>query len=288
MMSKQESSQRDSQPLSKPSIPKIYSYQHDVLDRIDRLPADFKVQTLGVIPGSSGEKHPLLVIRRTVDRSVPTILVSAGVHGEEPAGVFALLDFLEGGSGQLDRKKLNLLALPCINPVGFEYGVRFGSGGVDLNRNFKSDTVQPENLLVQRAIAQAGGPFLATLDLHEIDPEWSAEGFVASDNPRDFYLYECCEQKERRIGHHLVAAAEQISPACKWDRIYLDKNSGGVVWYPEGAANPVYALGTTLEGYLQAGYTKHAFTLETPAGLLISVRVRLQRSFLETAIQHLA
>jgi hypothetical protein len=61
-----------------------------------------------------------------------------------------------------------------------------------------------------------------------------------------------------------------------------------VVWYPEGAANPVYALGTTLEGYLQAGYTKHAFTLETPAGLPISVRVRLQRSFLETAIQHLA
>ena len=115
--------------------------------------------------------------------------------------------------------------------------------------------------------------FVCTIDLHETDPNYVGEGFTRKDNPKEFYMWEVCPDKNLRIGDGVVKSVEKVVPVCRWDRIYKDINSNGVIWYPEGCANEVYAQRTTLEGFLADNYTLQAFTLETPCGWHMDQRV---------------
>lgn len=66
----------------------------------------------------------------------PSILISAGFHGEEAAGPWGMLRFLS----QLDPEvfsKINLSVLPLVNPTGFKAGHRFNQFGENPNRGFK-------------------------------------------------------------------------------------------------------------------------------------------------------
>lgn len=67
-----------------------------------------------------------------------TVLLFAGIHGDEPAGVYAAAKLIE----LLDRdrsllpKGIRLLIVPLANPDGYEVKTRQNSKGIDLNRNF--------------------------------------------------------------------------------------------------------------------------------------------------------
>ena len=128
---------------------------------------------------AGGEQH--------LDR--PWVLITAGVHGDEIAGVFAALDFLETRAQYLARW-FQFAVLPCVNPSGFELGTPESAAGANLNRLFGTRSAHPEVVAVESWLAASDRRFLATFDLHEIDPDYRGEGFVASDNPRACYLYE--------------------------------------------------------------------------------------------------
>jgi predicted deacylase len=71
--------------------------------------------------------------------SGPTIVVTAGLHGNEPAGIFAFIDFLEElrtNSPPLKGKVIGLAG----NLAALQKGVRFIDA--DLNRLWRSETVQ--------------------------------------------------------------------------------------------------------------------------------------------------
>jgi hypothetical protein len=64
-----------------------------------------------------GSSWPILCVRSErweVNR--PTILISGGVHGDEPAGVHAALEFLAGGQHEFDDV-LQSVVFPCVNPA---------------------------------------------------------------------------------------------------------------------------------------------------------------------------
>ena len=63
------------------------------------------------------------------------ILITAGVHGEEPGGVEGALRWLEGG--EWAKWRVNWLVLPCINPYGWERNQRRNAQGRDINRQFR-------------------------------------------------------------------------------------------------------------------------------------------------------
>ena len=159
------------------------------------------------------------------NRTVPSqhhIFLAAGVHGEEPAGALAVQQFCK----LLVReylKDFTFHIVPCVNPDGFEHGRRSGSGGRDLNRNFVPHSSEPECRAVMDWISslqpRSRDAYKLSIDLHEIDPNWSAEGFSAEDNPRHFYLYEVCEEHPRRIGKRLVEAGAKFGNPCLWDKI---------------------------------------------------------------------
>jgi hypothetical protein len=266
------------------NLPSSSRFESSVLAPLGRLSNDMSQTEIGRVFDSE-RSFPLMVI--TCDRAgdgYPWVFISAGVHGEEPAGVHAALEFLEKRIWQFSQL-FNFLVLPCVNPTGFERGIREGSLQVDINRNFRPDTVSPENLAVMKYLRDLNRSFLFGIDLHEIDSGWEAEQFQSDDNPREFYLYETCHDKQLRMGRQMVDAASQFGPFCEWSTIYKDLNDRGLVSYPEANGNPIYAQATTLDEFIFNNFTKQSFTTETPIIWSLEQRVKVQLAMLETALQ---
>ncbi len=71
----------------------------------------------------------------------PTVLMQAGIHGDEIAGVHALSEMLEDG---LAPRRGRLLVVPVMNAPAYRARQRAAPGGLDLNRSFPGDASAPE------------------------------------------------------------------------------------------------------------------------------------------------
>jgi hypothetical protein len=71
----------------------------------------------------------------------PTVLMQAGIHGDEVAGVHALSELLEEG---LRPARGRLLVVPVMNAPAYRARQRAAPGGLDLNRQFPGDAAAPE------------------------------------------------------------------------------------------------------------------------------------------------
>ena len=87
----------------------------------------------------------------------PTLIVQAGIHGDEVAGVHAVEELLESG---LRPKKGRLILIPRMNPAACRARTRTAAGGKDLNRCFPGHR---ESSAVEDRLAYA----LFQLVLHE-------------------------------------------------------------------------------------------------------------------------
>lgn len=62
----------------------------------------------------------------------PIVLLSAGIHGDEPASPLAALNFLKSGPA----RDFRWLITPLLNPTGIALGTRESAAGLDLNRDY--------------------------------------------------------------------------------------------------------------------------------------------------------
>jgi len=81
------------------------------------------------------------------ERYGPTVLIQAGIHGDEVAGVHALAELLEGMVLPTAGK---LIVVPVMNPAAYRARERSSPGGLDLNRCFPGDAEAPE---IERRLA---------------------------------------------------------------------------------------------------------------------------------------
>jgi hypothetical protein len=79
----------------------------------------------------------------------PTAIIEAGIHGDEIAGVHALLEMLEEG---VEPARGRLIIIPAMNPPAYRARQRSRPGGLDLNRCFPgdADAEEPEKRLARR------------------------------------------------------------------------------------------------------------------------------------------
>jgi len=103
----------------------------------------------------------------------PAIYLSAGIHGDEPAGPIALLDLMTSG---FFAEGARWLVCPALNPTGLAAGTRDNADGIDLNRDYRQIRT-PEVAAHHQWLARQPLPQLF-LSLHE---DWETRGF---------YLYE--------------------------------------------------------------------------------------------------
>jgi len=99
--------------------------------------------------------------------------IFAGVHGDEPEGVYALVQFIKLLEAKPELAAGYYLSLyPVCNPTGFEDGTRFSRAGKDLNREFWNNSVQPEVCLLQADLLSRS--FQGIIALHTDD---TSDGF---------------------------------------------------------------------------------------------------------------
>lgn len=132
--------------------------------------AGFQANTIASI-----ETWPVIGLRRLA--KVPTsggIYLSAGIHGDEPAGPLALLELLRENALP---HHFNYWICPLLNPSGLARNTRENADGYDLNRDY--DKVRSVEVDKHRKWAQSSIDRLdQSLHLHE---DWESRGF---------YLYE--------------------------------------------------------------------------------------------------
>jgi hypothetical protein len=259
-------------------------FAQEVEAKLAQLKKDRVEQIARVAYGNAS--WPILCVRsKRWEASRPIVLISGGVHGDEPAGVHAALAFIAHAQRQFDDL-LQFVLFPCVNPSGFDADTLETASGANLNRLFGINSAQPEVRAIEAWLRLHGRRFLMTFDLHEVRPDYVGEGFVQKDNPRAAYLYETVTDSSERVGRLMIDALPSSRSVCDWPTIYDDINEAGVISYPEGCRNQIYAKGTTFESFLSRRYTGHSFTLETPVGWSLSDRVNTHLTFLKTALRH--
>lgn len=99
--------------------------------------------------------------------------IFAGIHGDEPEGVHALIQFVRQLEAHPELAAGYYLSLyPICNPTGFEDGTRHSRTGKDLNRAFWRDSDEPEVRLLQADLVSRS--FQGIISLHTDD---TSEGF---------------------------------------------------------------------------------------------------------------
>ncbi len=94
------------------------------------------------------------------------VVVTAGVHGIEPAGPAAVMLLVEQMLATPERfGGIELTAVPLVNPVGYHTRTRGNADRLDLNRSFGSGASVPREVALVRGVL-AEGPYHLGVDLH--------------------------------------------------------------------------------------------------------------------------
>ena len=133
---------------------------------------------------ADGTRHwmPRLVFQRPGETPETKIGIFAGVHGDEPAGVLALCDFVRALDDSAVRGRgYELHVYPLVNPTGYEDRTRHSRSGKDLNREFWCGSLEPEVALLEKVILRE--QYQGYISLHSDD---TSEGFYAFSRGNTF------------------------------------------------------------------------------------------------------
>ncbi len=145
--------------------------------------------------GAGGELLTLHRAPANPEREPVRIYISAGIHGDEPAGPLALRRLLAENPWPPHAE---VWCCPCLNPTGFPAGTRENALGVDLNRDYR----QPRTPEIAAHVAwlRQRPRFDWTFGLHE---DWEAKGF---------YLYELNPGGAPAPSRAMLAAVSAVCP----------------------------------------------------------------------------
>jgi protein MpaA len=235
-----------------------------------------------------GRRYRLVAVTLTIGSVGPTrgrgrthrplrICVGAGIHGDEPAGVQAVLQWLEGLPERGPRlPAAELVIFPCLNPSGYERNRRSNNDGIDLNRQYKNPKAPIEVRAVRNVLDRlSDGPRGRRFDL-------SIEFHEDVDSP-GFYLYELIGHR-RPIGRALITAAARRLPV----------NDAGTIEGAEAEAGIIRRdrrdVRRRLSRWPHALYlfhlgTPHCLTFETPVSAPLARRSDVHAELFTLAIQ---
>lgn len=158
---------RDGSALLSPLDELASSSVHLIANHRARFSTGYEAHTLPryLFVGPKGGDEPL------------RIGLFAGVHGDEPEGIHALIKFLQllDGAPHL-ATGYNLFAYPICNPTGFEDGTRHSRNGKDLNREFWRGSSEPEVRLLESELVTHSLHGIVTL--HTDDSSLGFYGFA--------------------------------------------------------------------------------------------------------------
>ncbi len=221
-------------------------YDVDVLPMIERLRGTFEVIEYGRLDYEP-DAFPLFAIKsHDWQDSLPTVLVTGGVHGYETSGVHGALRFVEGHAARY-AGRINWLVAPCVSPWAYERIQRWNPLALDPNRSFSGDGKTLEAAALLRLVASFRSRVALHVDLHETTDTDESEfrlALAARDGkpskpgeiPDGFYLVDDSEHPNTAFQQAVitaVAAVTHIAPAdANGEIIGSPVISPGVIHYP--------------------------------------------------------
>jgi hypothetical protein len=242
---------------------------HDYPHLIERWRAVARRAGLAMRRFATGPEFNLYCVRSKRLPREGTIYISAGIHGDEPAGTEALITWAEKSIRLLRRRPF--LLVPCINPWGLVNNIRLDSGKRDLNRSFQDDTVA-EIAALKRLMGRRR--FSLGLTLHE---DYDGLGI---------YIYEL-EGVVPYWGEALLEAASPYIPADMRAVIEGREAANGLVRRTIDMSL-FKEIGLPEAVYLHLQDCPRVFTIETPSEYGLDRRVRAHIAVIEECLRRVA
>lgn len=221
--------------------------------------------TLGEVVNSS-LSHTIekIVLGR---RNGKRVLISAGIHGDEPAGVETVCAFIENKEYLKFIQDWEITLVPCINPFGYEADTRTNHEEIDLNRKFKSP-FPPQEVVLAKNLFHS--PFDLTLELHE---DVDSSGY--------YFFHSSADGSRPALIPGILNHVKTIMPINMDSEIDEIPAKGGVIertgidekmdWWP-------------MAFYSLSKGTRTCLTLETATRFPMQTRVRAHLKAIETAL----
>jgi murein peptide amidase A len=195
----------------------------------------------------------LLVLRRAVNKPTRRIYISAGIHGDEPAGPLAARELLRANDWP---DCADIWLCPCLNPTGFPLNKRKCALGKDLNRDYRHGYTGEIAAHITWLKQQPN--FDVCFCLHE---DWEAHGF---------YVYELNPDSRPSLAETIIRAAREVGPIDHSPIIDGREAKEGVI---RPNLDPALRPDWPEAFYLITHKTRQSYTLETPSDFPLNVRV---------------
>jgi hypothetical protein len=235
----------------------IFKDKAELAELIDAVAQEAATQGFSGAVTTQVDGLPIRVFRKDAPRDRPVIYLSAGIHGDEPAGPLALLELLR--SGCFDQRATWLLC-PVLNPSGLIAGTRENCAGIDLNRGYRN----PVSAETRAHIAwlEQQGPVDLSVSLHE---DYESSGF---------YLYEIncidCPSHARDV-LEAVSPVFPVEPETVIDGHEV-REPGWIFHEPEADHREQWPEAI----WMAKNGTAVSYTFETPSCQALADRVRAQ------------
>ena len=190
----------------------------------------------------------------TINPQLSTHLyISAGIHGDEPAGPLAALKLIQENRWP---ESVEVFLVPCLNPIGYTLNQRGNADGIDLNRDYR----HPKAAETRAHIAwlKRQPKFNRYLCLHE---DWEAHGF---------YLYEQNPDGKPSLAERMITAVQTVCPIDRSEIIEGRAACGGVI---QPKINPAERPDWPEAVYLITQKARQGYTLEAPSDFPLATRV---------------
>ena len=245
-------------------MPSGHDYAH-LVERWQELTARTTLQ-MDVLE-STPEGLPIYVILNKGTSDHP-IYLSAGVHGDECAPVWGLLEWAEENAETI--REIPLVIFPCLNPGGLIENTRCDLSGNDLNRNFTNRSIKWVAAWLDLV---SGQQFSRCLHLHEDYDSVGNYVYELSDRPGlGRRMLEACSE-------HIEIDTRSEIDGYPFDRGLLVQNKGDV--RQEATSEN---LGGVEPYYLFLNQTDLAITFESPSEFDLHVRIKAHKTATETFI----
>jgi len=135
------------------------------------------------------------------------IALFGAIHGDEPAGAFALSEFLIGLAQQPDlAENFELQIYPLCNPTGFEDNTRHSRSGRDLNREFWKRSPEPEVGILENELREKH--FSGIVQLHADDTSDGVYGFVRGHTLTENLLRPALREAQKILPRNVNATID--------------------------------------------------------------------------------
>lgn len=190
--------------------------------------------------------------------------IFGSIHGDEPVGAYALLEFFaELAQNDQDARGYEIVGYPVCNPTGFAKRTRDNHAGKDLNREFWRKSPQEEVQILEKEILTRN--FHGLISLHADDTSEGIYGFVQGATLHHDLLRPALKSAGRVLP---VNSAAEIDGFTAFDGLIRDCYPGVLSTHPEVAIKPFELI------------------FETPGEALLHRQIHATKVFLYSVIRN--